>query len=242
MGIEYEGDEIVRNGRNNNNNNNEDGNTTNRSMANSTILRKVTYNNKYEQRDKFYEVLHTLEFDSERKRMSVIVRDRHRNEYVLFCKGADSSIMDRCVCKSERFYETPLRTFAENGWRVIVIAYRILNEYEYKQFDAMLADATADIVNRDAKLAHAFDKIESGLHILGVTAVEDKLQEDVEITLSELRQAGIKIWVLTGDKVETAINISDSCRHFSPDMVRFIMKGMRKANEIEERFNDIKDR
>lgn len=202
----------------------------------------MTYDNKWEHLNKFYEVLHVQEFDSDRKRMSIIVRDRQRNEYVLFCKGADSSILDRCVCKTEKLYDTSLRTFAENGWRVIVVAYKVLNEYEYKQYDALLADATTDIVNRETKLVKAFDAIESRLHILGVTAVEDKLQEDVEITLNELRQAGIKIWVLTGDKVETAINISDSCHHFSPDMVRFQMKGLKIPKEIEEQFNDIREK
>jgi phospholipid-translocating ATPase len=216
VGIEYKGDEIIQN------------------TTNSTLVRKITYNNKYEKKDKTYDVLHTLEFDSDRKRMSVIVRDHQRNEYVLFCKGADSSMIKRCSGGDERIYETPMRKFAENGWRVIVIAYRVLNESEYRQFDAMLAQNHTD--------SALFDKIESGLHIVGVTAVEDKLQEDVEITLSELRQAGIKIWVLTGDKLETSVNISDSCRHFSPDMIRFIVKDMKEVSEIEKHFSDIKER
>lgn len=210
--------------------------------VNNSIIRKVTYDNRLEQSEKSYEILHTLEFDSERKRMSVLVRDLQRKEYVLFCKGADSSMLERCVCRTETYYKKPLQMFAENGWRVIVIAYKVINEHEFKQYEAKLAEATADILNREAKLAKAFDAIESGLHILGVTAVEDKLQDDVENTLSELRQAGIKIWVLTGDKVETAINISDSCRHFSPNMFKFLLKGLKTPAEIEAQFDVLKDR
>lgn len=222
-------------------NENNNGGDTNRSGHN-TILRKVTYDTPYEQVDKYYEIMHTLDFDSERKRMSVLVRDLQRKEYVLFCKGADSSMLSRCVCRTESQYKSSLQTFAESGWRVIVIAYKILNEYEYKQYEAKLADATSDILNREAKLEKAFDIIESGLHILGVTAVEDKLQDDVENTLSELRQAGIKIWVLTGDKVETAINISDSCRHFSPEMIKFLLKGLKTHEEIGAQFEELKNR
>lgn len=208
---------------------------------NNKIIRKVRYNNKYEKRDKFYEILHILEFDSDRKRMSILVKDLQRKEFLLFCKGADTSMMEKCVCKTSDLYDAPLKSFSENGWRVMVMAYKILNEFEYKQYDALLQDAANDIINREAKLSNAFDAIESKLHILGVTAVEDKLQDDVEKTLNELRQAGIRVWVLTGDKVETAINISESCKHFSPEMVKFIMKGIKNSKEIEENFNSIKD-
>ena len=83
-------------------------------------------------------------------------------------------------------------------------------------------------------MSAAFEEIESNLVLVGATAVEDKLQDDLEDTLESLRMAGLKIWVLTGDKVETAINISSSCKHFSPDMTRLMMSELKDANEIEK--------
>lgn len=241
MGISFDGDEVFRTA-------NQKGNLTNRSTESTTsggsgsiVTRKVVYSTRHEppRTTKLYDMLHTLDFDSERKRMSVIVYDRQRREYVLFCKGADSTMLKRCACKTERTYDVALRTFAESGWRVIVLAFRVLSESEYMKYDAMLADATADLINREAKLVAAFDAIEMSMNILGVTAVEDRLQEDVEITLDDLRQAGIKIWVLTGDKVETAINISESCRHFSSNMVRKTLTGIKNSKEIEENLSEI---
>lgn len=190
-----------------------------------------------------YELLHTLEFDSNRKRMSVLVRDRQRNgEYMLLCKGADSSMFPVCTCKRERLYEKSLREFSEKGWRVLVVAYRMLNEFECLKFGQMIEEANSDVLNREEKLTRAYQEFETKLTIVGVTAVEDRLQEDVEKTLDDLRQAGIKIWVLTGDKLETAINISDSCRHFSPSMVKFVLKGLKNIKEIEENLNTIHEK
>lgn len=83
----------------------------------------------------------------------------------------------------------------------------------------------------------AFEEIESNLVLVGASAIEDKLQDEVEDTLESLRMAGIKIWVLTGDKVETAINISSSCRHFSPEMIQLPMTNLKLKIEIEKILN-----
>ncbi len=89
-------------------------------------------------------------------------------------------------------------------------------------------------------LAQAFDEIEAGLTLIGATAIEDKLQDKVADTLEFLREAGIKIWVLTGDKKETAINISNSCKHFSPDMVKVEICDLAKRELIQERIEYFK--
>lgn len=221
MGISFEGDQLIRD--------------------ENKIIRRIVYDNQYERTEKLYEILHILEFDSDRKRMSVILKDLQRNEYVLFCKGADSSVFKNSICKTERLYDPCLKSFSENGWRVLVLAYRTLDEAEYKRYADILNEASNDILNREAKLSEAYEQIEKKLRILGVTAVEDKLQEDVEQTLNELRKAGIKVWVLTGDKLETAINISDSCGHFSDTMTKIVLKELRDKKEIEENLNIIKE-
>ena len=97
----------------------------------------------------------------------------------------------------------------------MALAYKELTEADYAAIKAMLTSAYNDIVARNRLIGEAFELIESGMTLIGSTAIEDKLQEDVALTLETLRRGGIKIWVLTGDKTETAINISNACKHFS---------------------------
>jgi len=180
---------------------------------------------------KTFELKHLFEFDSNRKRMSVIVKRPNSNEFVLYCKGADSSIF--AVADNTRLYCDCLQHFSENGWRILVLSYTTLSEQEMKVLNTRIDDAKNDILNREARLADIYDQVERNLHLIGVTAVEDKLQENVQDTLFALREAGIKIWVLTGDKLETAINISESCKHFSPDMVKYVMANMSETSCIK---------
>jgi magnesium-transporting ATPase (P-type) len=183
---------------------------------------------------KEYEILDTQEFDPNRKCMSIVVKDLQLNQHILFCKGADRAIFDRSTCRTANLYENSLQLFSENGWRTLVCAYKLIDSEEYASYKKLIEDANNDILNREASLARVYDLIESGLSILGVTAVEDKLQENAENTLSALRKAGIRIWVLTGDKLETAINISESCKHFSADMKKCVLKDLKNPNDIRK--------
>jgi phospholipid-translocating ATPase len=163
--------------------------------------------------------------------MSVIVKNPIKNDYVLYCKGADSSIF--AVADNTQLYYDCLQEFSEKGWRVLALSYKTLTAQEIEALDTQIEDAKNDILNREARLADIYDQVERNLHLIGVTAVEDKLQENVQDTLFALREAGIKIWVLTGDKLETAINISESCKHFSPDMVKYVMANMSETSCIK---------
>lgn len=222
MGVVFEGDEIQK----------KDG----------KIVRKVVYTHKTDNLDeRYYEMLHTLEFDSNRKRMSVIIKDLKTNDIILYCKGADTSVFSNSICGNSYKYNECLKSFSENGWRTLVLSYKKITQAEYDDYDRLINEANNDILNREAKLAQAYNQIEKGLIVIGVTAVEDKLQDNVENTLYSLRQAGIKIWVLTGDKLETAINISESCKHFSSEMKKFVMAEMRHEKEIKESFRFITD-
>ncbi len=206
------------------------------------IIRTVEYQNKEEDSiEKNYDLLHVLEFDSTRKRMSVIVRDCETNEYILYCKGADVAMFPQSICNTQSKYEDCLKSFSENGWRTLVLAYKILTHEDYEKYDKMIFEANNDILNRDQRLNEAYDIIEKDLTLIGVTAVEDKLQDNVDTTIHALRKAGIKIWVLTGDKLETAVNISESCKHFSPEMHKLYMANMATENEIVEFFKLVED-
>eukprot|EP00736_Rhodelphis_marinus_P000457 Rmarinus@m.8664 len=158
-----------------------------------------------------YEVLATNEFNSTRKRMSVLVRTPD-NEYVLFCKGADNIMLARSDTKSRATLERHLSEFAGEGLRTLVLAQRSLSKSEaltwLEKFDA----AKVALNNREQELMDAAEDIEKGMVIVGATAIEDRLQEGVPDTIADLGRAGVKVWVLTGDKEETAINIGYSCK------------------------------
>jgi magnesium-transporting ATPase (P-type) len=105
------------------------------------------------------------------------------------------------------------------GLRTLLMAMRVIDESEYKAFLADISSAEKDVINREKLLAQIYDKFERGLVLLGATAVEDRLQDNVPETINDLQEAGIKIWMLTGDKLETAENIGYSCKLLKNDMI-----------------------
>lgn len=177
--------------------------------------------------DRSYKVLNTLEFNSTRKRMSAIIR-MPNNKIILYCKGADSMIYSRLKrgeqSELRRTTAEHLEMFAREGLRTLCIAQRELGEEEYQRWNKEHEIASAAIVDREEKLEEVSDKIERELTLLGGTAIEDRLQEGVPDTIALLAEAGIKLWVLTGDKVETAINIGFSCNLLNNDMELIVFK------------------
>ncbi|KAL5728725.1 P-type phospholipid transporter [Ranunculus cassubicifolius] len=161
-----------------------------------------------------FKILTLLDFSSKRKRMSVIVRDEDGN-ILLLCKGADSIIFDR-LAEDGRIYEAETRghlnEYGESGLRTLALAYKRLEESEYLAWNNEFQKAKNTVgPNREEMLEEISDIMERGLTLVGATAVEDKLQKGVPQCIDKLAQAGLKIWVLTGDKMETAINIGFSC-------------------------------
>ncbi|KAK0901307.1 phospholipid transporting ATPase [Friedmanniomyces endolithicus] len=174
-----------------------------------------------------YTVLNTLEFNSTRKRMSAIMR-MPDGKIVLFCKGADSLIYSR-LKKGEqpelrRQTAEHLEMFAREGLRTLCIAQRELGEEEYQKWNIDHDLAAAAVQEREEKLDAVADTIERELTLIGGTAIEDRLQDGVPDAIQLLAQAGIKLWVLTGDKVETAINIGFSCNLLNNDMELIVLK------------------
>ncbi|KAG2606681.1 hypothetical protein PVAP13_4NG211787 [Panicum virgatum] len=161
-----------------------------------------------------FKILNLLEFNSKRKRMTVILKDED-DQILLFCKGADSIIFDR-LAKNGRMYEVDttrhLNDYGEAGLRTLALSYRVLEESEYSSWNAEFVKAKTSIgPDRELQLERVSDLIERELILVGATAVEDKLQKGVPQCIDRLAQAGLKIWVLTGDKMETAINIGYAC-------------------------------
>ncbi|KAG4068488.1 hypothetical protein HA402_004829 [Bradysia odoriphaga] len=173
-----------------------------------------------------YEVLKVLPFDSSRKCMSVVVRHMTTNELILYTKGADSTIMSslvNCLPDSEAGIlrertQQQLDMYARQGLRVLVMAKRVLNPAEFADWWTRHKEAEVSMENREKKIRDSFSLLENDLTLLGATGIEDRLQEGVPETIVALRSAGIAIWVLTGDKPETAINIAYSAKLFQPQM------------------------
>lgn len=166
-----------------------------------------------------YEILNICEFNSTRKRMSAIVRGPD-GKIKIFCKGADTVILER-LAENNPYTEVTLahlEEYATEGLRTLAIAMREIPEEEYTQWAAIHAKAAATINGRQDELDKAAELIETNLFLLGATAIEDKLQDGVPEAIYTLQQAGIKVWVLTGDRQETAINIGLSCRLISESM------------------------
>ena len=177
------------------------------------------------------DIFNLLEFTSKRKRMSVIVRDPRDQKLKVYCKGADNVIYHRLESnykpngeqKAIKEWQDTLESlsvFAADGLRTLVLAYKEISEDYYCDWLQRLNKARAAMENRDALVEECYDEIERDFVLIGATAIEDKLQEGVPSTIANLGVAGIAIWVLTGDKVETAINIGRAARLLKAEMNR----------------------
>ncbi|XP_060214930.1 putative phospholipid-transporting ATPase 9 [Lycium barbarum] len=176
--------------------------------------------------ERSYKILNVLEFNSTRKRMSVIVKDED-GKILLLSKGADSIMFERLGKNGRKFEEETrehVNEYADAGLRTLILAYRELSEDEYKTFNEKFLEAKNSISeDRETIIDEVTDKIEKDLILLGATAVEDKLQPGVPDCIDKLAQAGVKIWVLTGDKMETAINIGYACSLLRQGMKQIII-------------------
>ncbi|KAL6435696.1 hypothetical protein ACFW04_005540 [Cataglyphis niger] len=166
-----------------------------------------------------YELLCILDFNNVRKRMSVILRkDGHLR---LYCKGADNVIYERLKKGSEEIMAKTLEhlnKFASEGLRTLCLSVRDLDEKFFNNWKQRHQEAALSHERRDDKLDAIYEEIEKDMSLLGATAIEDKLQDGVPQTIANLSVAGIKLWVLTGDKQETAINIGYSCQLLTDDL------------------------
>lgn len=163
-----------------------------------------------------YEVLNVLEYTSERKRMSVIIK-MPDGTIRLYAKGADSVILplpDQCnkvpqqiICSVDKY--------ARDGYRTLVFAYNDLNPNFYNDWSQKYNEAITETPQNKKKIDSIVSSVEANLNVLGVTAIDDQLQPDVPSTLESLMSAGIKVWMLTGDKTDTAKSIAYSCKLIS---------------------------
>ncbi|XP_032962486.1 phospholipid-transporting ATPase VD isoform X2 [Rhinolophus ferrumequinum] len=188
-----------------------------------------------------FQLLHILPFDSVRKRMSVVVRHPLSNQVVVYTKGADSVIMELLSVASldgaslekqqmiiREKTQKHLDDYAKRGLRTLCIAKKVMSDTEYAEWlrNHFLAETSID--NREELLLESAMRLENKLTLLGATGIEDRLQEGVPEAIEALHKAGIKIWMLTGDKQETAVNIAYACKLLEPDDKLFILNTQNK--------------
>ena len=166
-----------------------------------------------------FEILNVLNFSSERKRMSIIFRDP-QGKIKIYIKGADSEINKRLSEKSKnseifKKINSDVECFSNLGYRTLMVAYREIREKDFNNWRDKLHVEELNIQKNLKNVEKYYDVIEKNFEILGATVVEDKLQDKVPQTIKEIKSAGIKFWVLTGDKVSTAENIGLSCNLIS---------------------------
>ncbi|KAF9673469.1 hypothetical protein SADUNF_Sadunf10G0027600 [Salix dunnii] len=192
--------------------------------------------------DVAYEILNVLEFNSTRKRQSVVCRYPN-GRLVLYCKGADTVIYERLAGGNDdlkKVTRAHLEQFGSAGLRTLCLAYRDLSPDTYESWNEKFIQAKSSLRDREKKLDEVAELVERDLILIGSTAIEDKLQEGVPACIETLFRAGIKVWVLTGDKMETAINIAYACNLINNDMKQFIISSETDAiREVENRGDQV---
>ncbi|KAJ3191400.1 hypothetical protein HK101_007812 [Irineochytrium annulatum] len=179
-----------------------------------------------------FEVLNICEFNSTRKRMSAILRCPD-GKIRIYIKGADTVVLERLRKEGNPYVDETcvhLEEYATEGLRTLCIAYREISDAEYREWSVVYDEAATTINNRQEKLDRAAELIEKDLILLGATAIEDKLQDGVPDTIHTLATAGIKLWVLTGDRQETAINIGFSCKLLTEEMSLIVCNETKHAD------------
>lgn len=177
---------------------------------------------------KKYELLHIIPFTSTRKRMSCILKNED-GDIILYCKGADNVMFQRLSSgiSDEMLSKTALHLedFANEGLRTLCIAQRSVDAEKFREWYARFKTINTSLDDdKEEKIDALNEELETDLFLLGGTAIEDRLQEKVPESISILREAGIKLWVLTGDKIETAINIGFSCNLLSNEMKLLVVR------------------
>ncbi|KRW99063.1 P-type ATPase, cytoplasmic domain N [Pseudocohnilembus persalinus] len=203
-----------------------------------------------------YKQFYVIEFDSDRKRMSVIVKaivkGKESPDAWIYCKGADSIILE-LLRKQYKDIGSPeynlreqtwnhLEKYASIGLRTLLLAEKKIPKKDFDPWNAAFKSALGKTDPADKILLQ--NQIETNLDILGATAIEDQLQDKVGQTIQMLKKAGIKIWVLTGDKIETAVNIGYSCKLLDDTLFHLEIDGNKKEdvqNAIARAMNNLND-
>merc|ERR1719478_690802 len=161
---------------------------------------------------------------------------RAGSEIYLITKGADMVMEPLMTEKITEAYHKKLAEYSQCGLRTLLIAYKKVDRTYFRQWEKEYSEAQNITDNtKEAKVMELQAKLEVGLKLCGITAVEDCLQDGVPQAIATIKAAGVKVWVLTGDKTETAVDIARSCRLFSDGTVLSYAVGATNVEEALEK-------
>lgn len=191
-------------------------------------------------KDHEFQVLHRFEYTSERKRSSIIVKDSTGN-IKLYMKGADKVILDKInnYSRENIYFQTKdhLDSFCKNGLRTLVYSMKMIDKNDYMQWELEF-DRIQDIVlkdkSRSEELEKKIEEIENKMFLMGATALEDKLQDNVKTVLNNFLEADINVWMLTGDQLDTSESIGYSCKLFNDDTEVYKLREGYKKEKVQE--------
>lgn len=185
-----------------------------------------------------FKVLRIFPFTSETKRMGIIVKDDLSGEITFYMKGADI-VMQNHVNYND-WLEEECGNMAREGLRTLVVAKKVITEEQFADFEYRFSQAKMAMDDRSAKVLKVEQSLIYDMELLCLTGVEDKLQVDVKSTLELLRNAGIKVWMLTGDKMETAICIAQSSRLVAKTQSIYQFKPVSNRSEAHLELNSFR--
>ena len=194
-----------------------------------------------------YQVLANFPFSSDTKRMGIVLKNKKHGHIIFYLKGAENVMLNYVKNEYKGYIKENAENLATKGLRTLVLTQKIIPQSEFDIWNEEYNEAITSMNNRKQKVAEAISKLENNMDFLCVTGVEDLLQERVNTTIENLRNAGMKIWMLTGDKIETATCISISCglkaKNHKIFAIRFddfshIEKEEDKIKELKEKFNE----
>mmetsp|Transcript_4676 Transcript_4676/g.7949 ORF Transcript_4676/g.7949 Transcript_4676/m.7949 type:complete len:542 (-) Transcript_4676:46-1671(-) len=185
-----------------------------------------------------YEIMANFPFSSETKRMGIVMKHQSTGRLVFYLKGAET-VMKYKVRPNQRVdIDESCENLANEGLRTLVISQKSISEEFYEQWTQRYEAAKADLGDRERLVASCLEELEQDMELLGVTGVEDKLQDNVAVVIESLRNAGVQVWMLTGDKVETATCIAISAGFKRRMQPIFFMRDMTDSFEAKKRLEE----
>lgn len=207
--------------------------STNSSAGSSASLNSLSANGLMK-----YYILQVFPFTSESKRMGIIIKDSRSGEITFYLKGAD--VVMAGIVQYNDWLNEESGNMAREGLRTLVVAKKVLTEDQYNDFETRYNAARLSVTDRIVKVAAVIESLEREMELLCLTGVEDRLQEGVRTTLELLRNAGIKIWMLTGDKLETATCIAKSSHLVGRNQELHVLKSVLTRTDAHLEMNQFR--
>ena len=185
-----------------------------------------------------YEILANFPFSSDTKRMGIVIKHKSSGRLIFYLKGAETVMKSKVKPNQRVVIDESCDNLANEGLRTLVISQKLLSPEYYQEWNRKYEVAKADLNDRERLVQNCIEVLEQDMELLGVTGVEDRLQDKVAEVIESLRNAGIQVWMLTGDKVETATCIAISAGFKRRTQPIFYMRDMVDANEAERKIEE----